>query len=441
MPPKYSAAQRAAFGKRMAAARAVKTLSGRGAYKTKKSSASTADVKKQVKAVKKEVSAMKGLLTGGGAALGGMFGPLGSQVGSGLGSLASKILGFGDYSLTRNSLIESETGDQVPFIHSAKDGVRIRHREFIQDIAGSVNFQNNTFEVNPGLSATFPWLSAIAQNFEEYRMEGLVFEYRTTSVDALNSANTALGTVVLAAEYNSAAAPYVNKQQMQNSMWSTSTKPSCSMIMPVECSPAMNPLANQYIRLGAVPTGQDIRMYDLCNVQIATVGSQSGITTIGELWCSYDVVLLKPQLSSGLNLEGESANYTLNSPAITDSYFGATSTVVFDSMGVVVKPTSFEFPLGSQGNYLVNYHVTGSSAVLVAPTAAISGGDLLLDRYDNGGTSVIHNGGSTAAIFIYEFIVAIPDPNIQCITTFSLGTLPTSAAYGNLVITQLAGDY
>jgi hypothetical protein len=38
------------------------------------------------------------------------------------------------------------------------------------DLGGGVieDFQNQSILLNPGLEASFPWLSQVAQNFEEY---------------------------------------------------------------------------------------------------------------------------------------------------------------------------------------------------------------------------------------------------------------------------------
>lgn len=58
-------------------------------------------------------------------------------------------------------------------------------------------FNGLVYKINPGNPETFPWLSSIASNFEAYRIEGLVFEYKTMSADALNSTNTALGQIIL----------------------------------------------------------------------------------------------------------------------------------------------------------------------------------------------------------------------------------------------------
>lgn len=34
-----------------------------------------------------------------------------------------------------------------------------------------------TYAVNPGLSATFPWLSSLANSFDKYRIHDLVIEF------------------------------------------------------------------------------------------------------------------------------------------------------------------------------------------------------------------------------------------------------------------------
>ena len=53
-------------------------------------------------------------------------------------------------------------------------GVIFRHREYIKDITSNIGFTNVSFDINPGLVATFPWFAQAAQCFEEYEMRGLV---------------------------------------------------------------------------------------------------------------------------------------------------------------------------------------------------------------------------------------------------------------------------
>jgi len=309
--------------------RGARSLAGTAATGYLRGAANTLGVAAGSRLLRAGLQGAMGMVPGGSAAY---------DIGSALGTW----LGRGAYSVKKNSLM---TSDQVPFMHSSGDGFRIAHREFLADVNSTTTFTNTSYTINPGLSDTFPWLSAIAQNFEEYRIEGLVFEFKSTSADALNSTNTALGTLILAAEYNVIQPAYINKQQAENAMWAMSTKPSCSLLMPVECSPQLNPLGNLYIRTGNVPTGADARMYDLCNVQVMTVGSQA-TAVIGELWISYDIVLLKPQLSSGLALASQTAHYKLSGNT-GSAPIGTSQTEAFDAIGLTIGATGYSFPLGS----------------------------------------------------------------------------------------------
>jgi hypothetical protein len=367
---------------------------------------------------------------------------VGRAIGGWVGGMAQNILGrftgLGDYKFKRNSIVTGT--EQVPFMHSGKDGVRVRHREFIGDINSSTSFVNSSYSMNPGLSDSFPWLSALAQNFEEYRWEGLVFEFKSTSADALNSTNTALGTIILAAEYNAAAANYINKQQAENTMWAVSTKPSCDTLLPIECMPTLNPLANHYVRIGAVPSGQDIRLYDLCNVQVMSVGSQA-IASVGELWVSYDVVLLKPQLSSGLNLAGQTAHYSLNAVGSTGP-FGSSQTKRYDSMGLTfIDPNHVELPLGSQGIYMLNYLTTGTGTVSLASFSLSYTGASALSYWENEGSNNVNNGTNSATTYFQNNIFNVPDPTVNAYINLGTGgTLPSGPIVGDLFINQLNGN-
>lgn len=59
-------------------------------------------------------------------------------------------------------------------------------------------------------------------------IEGMYLEYRTMSADALNSTNTALGQVIMSAQYNAGNPDFTNKQEMENYEGGVSVKPSQS---------------------------------------------------------------------------------------------------------------------------------------------------------------------------------------------------------------------
>jgi len=308
--------------------------------------------------------------------------PLASQA---LGALASRgmsiIRGQGDYDISginHNSLI-GKLSPAVPQFTNGTDGsVVITHREYITDILSSTDFNNLTFPINPALPSTFPWLSRIAANFEQYSFDGLIFEFKSTSSDALNSTNTSLGVCVLATEYNSIAPAYTNKLQMENAIFACSTKPSLSVIHAVECAPSQSPLNILYTRTGFETIGtSDLRFYDLGRFNIATVGMQAIGANIAELWVSYKVVLKKSIfLEAGLTIPTYSLKFedVDNAKALLGQAVSQVTKI--NTLGLVVNQTFnavssicssiFTFPPGSGGNYILNYQLTGelSSAIL-----------------------------------------------------------------------------
>lgn len=243
--------------------------------------------------------------------------PIGEKIGGFLGGLAQKALkaitGFGDYAvpnfdIEQNKLLENN--DPPAVINKGKEFV-IRHREYVGDLVATVpsagsssNFQIQSFALNPGDSNTFPWLYSVARNFEQYEIEGMIWEYKSNYSDAVVTSSGALGTVILATEYNAASPNFINKVQMENYEYAQSEKPSKSMCHPVECAKHLSVLSELYIRQTDSTAGlssQDIKTYDFGNFQIATVGipgvSTGGIVNLGEIWCSYQLRLIKPKIN------------------------------------------------------------------------------------------------------------------------------------------------
>jgi len=242
------------------------------------------------------------MLGGLGSVLGDDF----ASVGRKTGDFFSKILGFGDYEIKSNSIVEAvKTGSEVPLMHSESDSVVLRHREYIGDVLGTTDFATTVYAINPGLSSSFPWLSAIAQNFTEYKFKGLVFEYKTTSSPFVSGSNVNLGTVMLASQYNVHAPVFGNKVAVDNNQWTTSGRPSDSFLHPVECASNLTAYNHYFLRSGSVPSGDEVRLYDMMYLTVATNGMPTAGTVIGELWATYEVEVFKPQLTGALLLNAK----------------------------------------------------------------------------------------------------------------------------------------
>jgi len=234
-----------------------------------------------------------------GGALGGGGGAIsGAAAGRMLATRFSKLIGSGDYAtnladVSHNSIVRYSGASEYASFADSKTSVRIRHREYLQDLfVGTTGvFSNTSFAINPGLSNSFPFLSQIASNFEEYHMHGCVFEYVSTT-SPYNS-SSAMGSVVMAMEYNANNPPYTSKPQMENSDFAVSARPDKSMIYGVEC--ANNAQNNYYVRQGA--GSLPLTTTDLGLMNIATLTPLATGVNLGELWVSYDVELFRPHVS------------------------------------------------------------------------------------------------------------------------------------------------
>lgn len=248
-------------------------------------------------------SALGTIGAGVGAHFGGPIGAVyGRAAGNFGGDLFHTVTGFGDYEVNTNTLIGE--GQQVPYVKNepTANGVTINHREYLMDVITSSTtqaFKIQTFNINPGLAETFPFLSQIANNFTEYILEGAIFAFNSTSGDALNSTNTALGVVVMSSQYNVYDADFTSKSEMELHQYTTSAKPSSSFLHPIECAPHQTPVHEFYTR-NSTPSSGDLRLSDIGKFSIATVGMQGTAVNIGELWVTYQVTLLKPRLFTNL---------------------------------------------------------------------------------------------------------------------------------------------
>jgi hypothetical protein len=305
MAKQYSDAEKAAYWKEKALAR-PRPIKGPAYYRAKPY---------QVKENKKNYKKKRGFLSNFGTTFGSTVGgAMGGPVGSAIGAVAGKgadmlmewVSGQGDYVIKGNSLITKK--DAVPsFSGKGSRCTVINHREYICDIysgpdpanAGSTEFDIKSFRINPGLPGTFPWLNNLARNYEQYVVQGMIFEYKTNSAVAVGSTNTALGTVILATQYNSLSQPFISKQQMENYEFAQSTIPSNSVMHPIECDPKQTQCGGIFntVQLGAEPG--DRRLYDIGEFSVATQGMQEANVNLGELWVTYKICLLKPKLQVG----------------------------------------------------------------------------------------------------------------------------------------------
>lgn len=212
------------------------------------------------------------------------------------------VQGLGGYSVRKNSLMSSvDLGQDPPRVMNTNHGEAtiINHREYLGDLFSGdgepSNFSLQKYELNPGNSSLFPFLSMIAKQFQEYEVRGMLVELKSLSSEY--ASNLSLGSVFMAADYNVYGNDPATKQQLENMEYASSAKPSKSMIMPIECDPSNNMVVHKNVAIDNEYHTGDKRLYDWCNVFIGSQGTPVQHTPLAEIWLTYEIALFKPIIS------------------------------------------------------------------------------------------------------------------------------------------------
>jgi hypothetical protein len=264
------------------------------------------DYKQVLKAVKSLALKQDKMVSNLGGKVGGAIGKklgnkkLGSQLGRGAADL---LIGRGDYTLVSNSLMTGS--NHVPlFSADGKRGIRIIEKEYVGDVysgelvpgSASTSFKSEVYDVNPANTKLFPWLSKMANLFDQWEPNGIVCQFVSTSSE-FNGANQALGAVIMATDYDITDPVYNSKQEMENAAYACSTKPANNLQHGLECDPKERPTRLLYTRSNRNEDGRVSQsLADLGKFQIATQGVSQANINLGELWITYDITFYKKQV-------------------------------------------------------------------------------------------------------------------------------------------------
>jgi len=389
------------------------------------------------RATKSEVTrlgaALRALGGLGGSALGGLVGmPAGgASAGSTLGAALSKWLGSGDYSVGSNTIVKKvmKGSDSVPMMHQEGQTILVRHKEYLGEVLGSIAFRvNQSFELNPGNSSTFPWLSGVASHFQEYKIRGLVFHYVPTSGSAVSSTNAALGSVMLQTSYRSNDTPPSSKVEILNEYCSNESVPAEPFAHPVECDPRENPFNVQYVRTGAVPTGDSKLLYDLGVTHVAVSGQQANDVVLGDLWVTYEIELKKPVLESNVTSSTQSFSAEVVSASLTASSYFATPTSRSGQLECTIDGRTITFPKGTYGRYIICVRIASTLTGFTSFNggAGVATQNCVATPYVNTASyarNVLSAGAGTMGSGFMIACVFIPVPTSQATVTFPTVTI------------------
>jgi len=276
----------------------------------------------------------------------------------------------------------------APKISATRDSCRITHRELIANVSGSVAFATPLqFALNPGMSTSFPWLSIMAQAWEEYHFTKLRFCYYTRT-----GSNTP-GSALLIPDYDAAdSAP--------TSEFTAAAFEDVAEDVPwkdINCTlreGAMHGAGpRKFIRSGPLAANLDIKTYDAGSLFVGTVDGTA--VAWGKLWVEYDVTFYTPQLpaSGGMTV---AAQVIQSVTAATAGNFGVPVPAADAGSMALVTIVGNVITFAQAGKYFVQYNAFSATSTTQTAPPALSAGSVFITTMLNGAGSVVAGNGSVA---------------------------------------------
>lgn len=376
-----------------------------------------------------------------GAAAGSYVAPgigtaVGGEIGKRAGQLFAKLSGHGDYRVEHNTLMDAQGRfkDSVPQFGSTV--TRYKNKEMIGIVNMTQLFTNNEFPINPGLPQTFPRLSQMAQMFEQYRINGLVFFFVPFSANAIGGTDLAVGQVIMATDYDMNDTPFVNEIEALSAQFSNSGRPFDAISHAVECKRSLQMEDWLLVRSDNSESVGTKVGYDLGIFQLMTAGAQADYNNAGQLWVSYDVTFQNPIYHEG-DVGGATAAFVLNSVTNADPFGSSATNVPSAENNLDVTPNLDGVVFGNSvgpGLYLIRWYANGLltpglALPLVGTGCVIS---IVLGNIGGNDTRLIY----TAYIRLDSFTGVT-----RGVSLVGAAVLPGGVTSANLLITRLAGTF
>ncbi len=221
------------------------------------------------------------------------------------------------------------------------NGPRIRKSEFIGMISGSTTFAHQSFpgwtdgryRLNPGLEYSFPWLSAIASNFESYKFHGLRFHYIPTT--NLNAIGNLYMTPVIDPNQS---VPVPSRELLSefSNVVDTNVKTGATCEFPI--GELADPYKWRYVRQIPNESSDDLHTYDIGYI-LFTRGQNADTTDQGELWVDYDVELFNPRFRSYIT-RVEGGKVSSGGTVSAANPLGTAPSVDTDAIGISANASS-----------------------------------------------------------------------------------------------------
>jgi len=254
-----------------------------------------------------------------------------------------------------------------PIIRQNGSTCRVKHSEFLSNVTGSSVFSlTHAIEIQPGLAASFPWLSNIANNWDEYTIHALRFRYLT------RTGTSTAGSVIISPDYDSTDGPPTTEAIMTTFQGTREDAPWKDILCPLDPASMRGGMSRKFIRSLPLQPNQDIKTYDCGNLYLAVTDS-SGTVGWGKLWVDYDIEFFVPSLHS----TGTMGSGRLTTPGgigvSLANPLGTAPELSGTAFGVSSGGTASQINLLQGGDYEIAAQFLGTGLTGVANPAFVAG--------------------------------------------------------------------
>lgn len=219
-----------------------------------------------------------------------------------------------------------------------------------------------TFPVNPGQVATFPWLSEQAAQWEKYRFEYLSFYYKPEVSGFATEGQS--GKVIMTMDYDASDPAPTTKQEMEDTDPHVDGMPYEDITLALDPYDMFTDSDAKFVRIAGLPGGSDIKTYDAGNVTVMTLNN-GGTNAVGELHVRYKVSFRVPVLEatkSAAPANNQVTDLADNTEIVYTSTVQKLAPLATSLANGLVAVNTAGSILLPAGNYLVDWRFIGTDS-------------------------------------------------------------------------------
>lgn len=261
--------------------------------------------------------------------------------------------------------------------------------ECLGPVSTAVNFAiQQSLVLNAGNSVTFPWLGSIAPKFEYYRFKKLALRFESSSGYSVASTNTALGTMLVNANYDILDPAFASQIEMEaygGGKLVTEKEPNITFTHRIEENGIRGGVAGgwRYVLPSTAttaagqpyPASSSAHDYDIGLLQIASAGAQAA-SVAGRVFMCYEVEFANPKLVPGAPV-GAVAHFSSIAATTANNFASAALQSGATLGGVTLGTNTIVFPANVPGNYKIDINIMGATSATGFSVSSVGTGTAL----------------------------------------------------------------